>query len=435
MREPLTVGIIREKKHKEFRSPLTPDDVAWLKKRFIVTEVESSPGRIFSDRAYRRAGGRVVPQIEKARLLVGIKEPEPDALVPGAVYMVFSHTAKGQAHNRRLLRRCLDQKVTLIDFEKITDPSGQRLVYFGRMAGFAGTVDALCYLGRKLAAKGVRTPFAALRPAHAYRTADTAKRALSRAAAVLKKRGLPGDMVPFVVGITGHGRVCAGVKEALDFFHPVHIHPRDMKRFVAGNRGLTHAVCQIIFDREEKLRRKDGKHFYFEEYIGHPRRFESGMAQYLPNISLLVHTSYWEPKYPKLVTGKMVRELYGGDFRLEFIADIACDVNGSIELNHKTTTVEDPVYTYDPKTGRYTDGLGPEGIAILARDNLPAELPKDASREFSLQIRDYIYQLAAHGVTDVTGHVALPREIREAVITQAGRLTPPYRYLIRGLKG
>ena len=96
-----------------------------------------------------------------------------------------------------------------------------------------------------------------------------------------------------------------------------------------------------------------------------------------------------------MVTKEMINKFSKRPFRLEFIGDISCDVKGSIELTNKTTTVENPTYTYNLKTSSYQDGCESEGITVLARDNLPSELPKDASGEFSELIREYVYQIAA----------------------------------------
>ena len=130
----------------------------------------------------------------------------------------------------------------------------------------------------------------------------------------------------------------------------------------------------------------------------------------------------------------MVRKMYPKkDFRLDFISDISCDVEGSIEITCKTTTQRRPTYTYFPGKDMYKDGLKGGGITILAIDNLPTELPKDSSENFSKLIREYVYQLAVHGAKDITEHIAIPREIREAVVTQGGDLSENYQYLRRYL--
>jgi alpha-aminoadipic semialdehyde synthase len=216
----------------------------------------------------------------------------------------------------------------------------------------------------------------------------------------------------------------------LDLLNPVEIHPRDMKKFIAHQKKQRHRVYKIVFLREEKFRSKEGKGFYFEDYLMNPKQFESNLDNYLPYINLLMHTAYWDTKFPRLVPKKMINSLMRKDpFRLEFIGDLSCDVEGSVEITHKATSPDKPVFTYDPVKKRYVNGFRSKGVTVLAVDNLPAELHKDASDDFSGLIRDYIYQIAVHGVTDITNHMAIPVEIRNAVVTENGKLTKNSRYL------
>lgn len=421
--------MLRETKYREQRAPLTPADVSWLKKLQLEIEVESSKDRIFSDVAYKKAGARIVDQCRAAKLLIGIKEPSVSLLKTNAVYLVFSHTIKGQAENLPLLKNCMKKGITLIDYERIVDRHERRLVYFGKYAGICGTIDSLFYFGKKLDANRIPHPFTQLKPAHQYKRYARAQKAISQLGKKIHSKGLREHLSPFIIGFTGHGNVSAGVREVLKLLNPVEIHPRDMEEFVHRKKGKTKKIYLINFYREEKFRRKDHKGFYFEEYLHTPQKFESNMEKYLPHINLLLHASYWEQRFPRLVPKEMIHRIWKTSCRLSFIGDISCDVNGSIELTYKTTTPENPVYTYNPAKGTFTNGYKARGITILARDNLPSELPKDASVEFSNAIKEYVYQIAVHGSTDITNHVALPAEIRRAVITQEKELTESYSYL------
>jgi len=432
MRKALTVGVLAESKNIwERRAPLTPQDVKWLVQRKIKVEVMTSPLRIFRDSDYKRAGAKVVSCFKHAKLLVGVKEPSPSSFRRKSVYLVFSHTAKGQSTNRLLVKAALKQHITLIDYEHILDTHGQRLVYFGRFAGICGMIDSLHYLGKRYQALGIKTPLLYIRRSLDYETFKKAKRHLSLVARQIRRRGFPHQVAPFVVGITGHGNVSKGVQEVLKIFHPLEIHPRDMMCFIRHQRKFNKQIYKIIFHREEKFRSKKKKGFYFEDYLANPKQFESNLDQYLPHINLLMNTSYWDKRYPKLVSEKMIRRMVrkGKESRLRFIGDLSCDVSGTIEITKKTTTPGKPVFLYNPSTGRVQDGYEGKGLSVLAVDNLPCEFPQDSSEEFSELIRDYVYQLAAHGATDVTEHVALPREIRNAVITQGGRFTKTFRYM------
>lgn len=429
MRKSLVVGVLKETRPREFRAPLTPADVLWLKKHKIAVEVESSPQRIFKDREYKRYGAKIVDRFKKASLLLGIKEPESSSLYRNKIYMVFSHTIKGQAKNMPLLKECIKKRIILVDYEKIVDTHGKRLVYFGRSAGICGLVDSLYYLGKKLDWKGIENPFTMIRPASHYSSLKDLKNDVVKMGDKIHKKEFDRRISPFIIGITGHGHVSQGVAEVLSLLHPVEIHPKDMQRFVQHQRKVRSRVYKIVLHREEKFRSKRRDGFYFEDYLKYPKRFESNLDVYLPHLNILIHTSYWDKRYPRLVTKKMMRRLYKRGFRLEFIGDLTCDINGSIELTYKVTTIDNPTFTYNPKNDKFIDGYQQDGITILARDNLPAELPKDASRDFSTLVREYVYQIAAHGIKDITNHMAIPKEIRQAVMVQDRRLTKPYEYL------
>jgi alpha-aminoadipic semialdehyde synthase len=235
-RKYLVVGILRETKEKEHRAPLVPSDVEWLVNRGIDVEVERSASRVFAETEYRKNGARIVNRAKEATLLVGIKEPRVHDLHSSRIYMVFSHTAKGQFHNMPLLGACLKKKITLIDYEKIVDLYGSRLIFFGRFAGICGMVDSLHYLGRKLQWKGLDNPFSLIRPASQYDTLHELKQSLIKAGQVLHDKGFGKELSPFIVGITGHGNVSRGVQEVLELLNPVEIHPRDMADFIQFQR-------------------------------------------------------------------------------------------------------------------------------------------------------------------------------------------------------
>ena len=430
MRKNLCVGILRETRDEEQRVPLTPADVNWLIRRGISVEVESSHTRIFKDQMYRKSGARIVDRFSKASFLLGIKTPRTEDLYANKIYMIFSHTLKGQFQNIPFLKTCLRKDITLIDYEKITDSFGRRLVYFGRFAGICGAVDSLFYFGKKLEWKGLRNPFSSLKPANEYSSLKALKQSVIKAADIIHRKGIQKKISPFIIGITGHGHVSEGAQEILELLDPIEIHPKDMLRFVRHQKKMLRHLYKIVFLREEKLRAKNQKGFYFEEYLQHPERFESNLDKFIPYINVLIHGSYWDKRYPRLITKEMVHRLARKScFRLDFIGDISCDIKGSIELTYKTTTRQNPTYTYDPIRRKYTAGYMSKGITIFALDNLPSELSVDASSEFSSLIREYVYQVAAHGTEKITRHIAIPAEIRRATVVQNGKLTKDFNYL------
>jgi saccharopine dehydrogenase (NAD+, L-lysine forming) len=402
-----------------------------LVKRKIQVEVASSSLRIYKDSQYRRSGAKIVSEFQRANLLVGIKEPHVDTLIPNSVYMVFSHTAKGQEYNQNLLATFLKKKITLIDYEHITNSLGQRLVYFGRYAGMCGMIDTLHVFGQKLKLQGISNPFSDLENAVYYGNYGSAKTALNHLIKKIQRKGLDKKLSPFVIGILGHGNVSRGAQEVLEHIGAVDIHPRDIQTLAKNSTSHKKTIYKLVFLREEKLRSKNGKSFYFEEYLNHPERFESNLDKYLPLLNILVNASYWDKRYPRLLPESMLRRLCLAktDFRLSVIGDLSCDIRGTIEITRRVTTPSKPAFVYDPASRKINNDLLHSGIAVMAIDNLPCEFPKESSMEFAEQIRDYVYQLAAHGVIDVTNHNALPDVIRNATITQNGRLTRRFKYL------
>ncbi|ODS31342.1 MAG: hypothetical protein SCARUB_03537 [Candidatus Scalindua rubra] len=432
MRKSLVVGILPESKNIwERRAPLRPRDVAWLVKKKIKVEVASSPLRIYKDSQYRRSGAKIVTKFQKANLLIGIKEPPIDSLIPNSVYMVFSHTTKGQEYNRNLLAAFLKKKITLIDYEHITGSLGERLVYFGRYAGICGMIDTLHVFGQKLKLQVISNPFSDLKSAFHYGNYGSARIALDHVAGKIKRKGLDKRIVPFVIGILGHGNVSQGAQEVLDHMGAVDIHPKDVKLLTRNCTAHKKTIYKLVFQREEKLRSKKGKNFYFEEYLKHPDGFESNLETHLPLLNIIVNASYWDKRYPRLLSETMLRKLCRTrpGLRLSVIGDLSCDIKGTIEITKRVTTASEPAFVYDPVSKKISSDLSHSGIAVMATDNLPCEFPKESSIEFAEHVRDFVYQIAAHGITDVTNHHALSSAIRNAVVTQNGRLTRRFKYL------
>lgn len=429
---PLTIGILSETRESERRVALTPDDVAWLVKQGVPVHVEKNPRRIFSGEEYEQAGARLVTRAHDAGLLMGIKEPRIDDLIPGRIYAVFSHTIKGQDHNMPLLRAFLDGRITLLDYEAMVDGRGKRLIYFGRFAGICGMLDSLHYLGARLALRGFSTPLSLIRPAWRYESLNEARRDLVQAREAIAQDGLPRELSPFIIGITGHGNVSCGAQEVLDELDPLEVPSRRMESLTRNEGAERHRIFKIVLAPEEKLRPRDGGEFHTEEYMAAPDRFESNLDRYLPHLILLIHTSYWDERYPRLVTKKLLQDLgRDGRLRLEMIGDLSCDIGGGIEITSHATTSRDPVYTYDHAGDCETNGLAAHGVTVLAVDNLPTELPRDASHGFSSQIREYAYNVATCGLAQGEESSGVQAEVRRGLVTHDGRLTRRFAHLSR----
>jgi len=412
------IGIRREDKNRwERRVPVTPEHVAELSRHGVTVWCEPSALRAFSDDAFRAAGARVDGDLSSCPLVIGVKEIPADKLTPGTAYAFFAHVAKGQPLNMPMLRRLMELGCTLIDYEKIVDDRGRRLVFFGRHAGFAGMIDTLTALGRRLTWEGIASPFATMKMAHEYAHLEQAHADLALVADAVRRGGLPPQLHPLVFGFTGSGNVSKGAQELFDHLPYEEILPEDLGAAAADPDLPRNILYKVVFRRDERMA-QDGS-----------------MRRHLSHLTVLVNGVYWEPQHPRVVGFDDLRALFDGARpRLRVIGDITCDVNGSIEANVKVTTPDNPVYVYDVARGEAVDGVAGDGPVILAVDNLPCELPVDASRSFGDALLRFLPALARCDWTLPVESLGLPDEILRAVIVHRGRLTPPFAYLERHLR-
>jgi alpha-aminoadipic semialdehyde synthase len=410
------IGIRREDKNRwERRAPLTPEHVAELTRHGVAVAVEPSPLRVFPDAAYRAAGARVVDDLSSCPLVVGVKEIPLERLNPKTAYFFFAHVTKGQAGNMPMLRRLMELGSTLVEYEKIVDERGRRLVFFGRHAGFAGMLDTLATLGRRLLWEGIDSPFASLKLAHDYADLEEAHAELARVADRIRREGIPDALHPMVFGFTGSGNVSKGAQEIFDQLPYEEVLPEDLSSMVTNEDLPRNILYKVVFTRSD--------------------RFRSAMGPHLGHLTVLLNGIYWEPGHPRVAGLDDIRALFGGAVapRLRVIGDITCDLHGSIEANVKITTPGDPVYVYDVVSGEAVSGVAGRGPVILAVDNLPCELPVDASQHFGDALLRFLPALARCDWSRPFETLDLQDEIRRAVIVHRGRLTPKYAYLARHL--
>ncbi len=425
------IGIRRETKWEwERRAPLTPNDVRDLiQNHHLEVVVQPSARRIFREEEYQRAGARIQEDLSDVPVIFGIKEIQPQYLEPGKTYVIFSHTFKGQKQNIPMLRRLVELQDTLIDYEKITDEQGNRLIFFGRFAGLAGMIDTLWGLGRRLRLSGYDTPFSWVRRAFEYYSLSHALEDLEWIGKAIASEGLPRDLVPLVIGITGHGHVSHGAWEILEALPTEEISPGELPDL--ARHASDRVIYKVVFGKKDRYRHREGKPFHDQEFYEHPERFESRMPEFLPYLTVLVNGIYWEERYPKLVTRQHLRHLWQQQERpkLQVIGDITLDIEGSIEATIKGGDPGHPGYVYDPLTGQYTDDLDAPGLLILAVDIWPTELPRDASRAFSEALKPYVPAIARADYTQDFEHLDLPAEVKRAVILLRGKFTPAFTYM------
>lgn len=435
------IGIRQEDKNRwERRAPLIPEDVQELRGKYnIEIYLQPSEIRAFPDQDYIRAGARVEEDLSACPVILGIKEFPIEFFELGKAYVFFSHTIKGQPHNMPMLKRILEQGCTLIDYERITDDQGQRLIFFGRHAGLAGMIDSLWALGKRLDWEGIESPFSAVQQALQYKDLEEAEEAVARVGERIAEEGLPESISPLVVGLAGYGHVSQGAQEILDLLPFQEVNPEELPSIAAGSaRNL---IYKVVFKEEHLVEpRSPQDRFELQDYYDHPERYRSKFEGYLPYLTVLMNCIYWNRQYPRLVTKRYLRQLYGDAQikstkcpRLRVIGDISCDIEGAIEPTLRATDPGNPVFVYDPFEERAIDGVAGTGPVVLAVDNLPCELPRESSREFSQALKDFVPPLARADYTVPFKKCDLPPEIKRAVIAYRGELTPDYRYLEKSL--
>jgi len=424
------IGLRREDMYAwERRVPLVPEDLAELTAGELTFRVQASPKRAFTDDEYRAAGLPVEETLTDCPLVIGLKEIPNDVFEKGKVYVFFSHTIKGQPANMPMLQRVLDLGCTIIDYERIVDEDNRRLIFFGNYAGYAGAVDTLWTLGRRLAWEGIRNPLEEIDQASTYESLEAAKDAVRAVGERIRVDGLPDAVSPLVIGVAGYGNVSKGAQEILDLLPIAEVDPADLVSDSLGERE--EPILKVVFKEKDTVLRLDpSEPFDLQEYYDHPERYRCAFERYLPRLHVLVNCIYWEPRYPRLVTKDVVRRLYAdGMPTLRVIGDISCDVEGGIETTIVATEPDDPVYVYLPEEDRAVFGVAGSGPAVMAVDILPSELPKEASVYFSRILKGFVPAMAAADFTADFDALDLPPELKRAVIAHKGALAPDYRYL------
>lgn len=432
------IGIRHEDKYvMERRVPLVPEHVKKLVEQGIEVQVQRSPKRIFKDDEFEAAGAKLVDKLTEPDLILGVKEMPLDFFEHHKTYIFFSHTIKGQPYNMPLLKRMMEKEVNLIDYEKITNENGQRLIFFGRFAGLAGMINSLWSAGQRYSKLGIETPFKNIRQTHTYQSLEEAKEAVAKVGDIIRQDGLPQSLSPLVVGITGYGNVSKGAQEILSLLPVKEITPEELLSLNKNQNFSNKVIYKVVFKEEDLSKPLEaGKVFDLQEYYQHPERFEGKFEQYIPNLTILMNCMYWDDRYPRIVTkdylGKLFKE---GRPKLTVIGDVTCDPDGSIEITHKGTEIEDPVFVYNPFTREPKMGFDGEGVLVMAVDILPSELPRESSQAFSDALVDYVIDIAAADYSCDFENLNIPAPFKRAMILHRGKLTPDFEYLKEHLKG
>jgi len=431
------IGIRHEDKYvMERRVAIPPADTAELIKEGIKVYIESSPKRIFTDEEYRKAGAIVADNLTPCPIIFGVKEIPVSYFEDHKTYVFFSHVIKGQAYNMPMLRRMMEKKCTLIDYEKIADDQGRRLIFFGRFAGLAGMINSIWSFGQRMKVLGMDTPFTEIMQSHKYNSLADAEHAVRKAADLIIKEGLPKSLVPFTIGFTGYGNVSKGAQHIADLLPTVEITPEDLLTLKTSGKYNNKTIYKVIFKEEDLSEPIDPSvKFHLEEYYNHPERFKNQFEKYAPHLTMLMNCMYWDDRYPRLLTKSFIKELrQSGEMKLKVIGDVTCDPDGSIEFTHKGTEIEDPVFVYNPEKGEPEMGFDGNGILVMAVDILPSELPRESSESFGNALMRFIPEIVRADYSSDFKDLELPSEIKRAVILHQGKLTPNFQYISKYLQ-
>jgi saccharopine dehydrogenase (NAD+, L-lysine-forming) len=392
----IRIGLIRETKTPpDNRVALIPPQCKWLQKNFPSLKIfaQSSKVRCYTDKEYNMAGVEIMEDLCDCDFLLGIKEVRGDELIPGKKYLFFSHTRKMQPYNQALFRAMLDKKITLIDYECMEHEDGQRILGFGFFAGIVGAHNGML-------AFGCRTKQFIL--PRVYKQPNFRQLI----------HGYFGIKLPNMkVVITGSGRVAHGLLEVMNLLGIIEVEPDEYL-----SRNFSYPVFTQLKGSLLYRHKKNGT-YHREEFHSNPGSFECLFKHYSEHSDLLLNGIYWDPRMPRLFEWE---DLLSPGFRIQTIADITDDKDGSIPCNLGDGTMENPVYGVNKKSRKRTEAYMEGSIDIMAVGNLPNELPRDASRYFGEQLIKYVLEDLFKEGSSV---------IERATILRNGEITEGYKYL------
>tara|TARA_B110000977_G_C11084086_1_gene493926 strand:+ start:3798 stop:5003 length:1206 start_codon:yes stop_codon:yes gene_type:complete len=394
----MKIGVIRETKNPpDKRVPLSPEKCAKLKQNFPEIElvVQSSNIRAFKDEEYSELGVNIVQDVSDCDVLLGVKEVKKEELIPNKTYFFFSHTIKEQPYNRDLLQKMLALKIKMIDYEALTYPKNGRILGFGRYAGIVGAYNAFL-------AFGIKSNSYNLKPANDCHDYKELKQEL-------KKVKLPND---YKIIISGDGRVGKGAEEIIHAIGVYEVSPLD---FLTSTRNEP-IYTQLSI--KEYNKRKDGQLFTKDDFYTNPELFESNFKRFSDIGDMYIACHYWDANAPFVFSREDIK---ADSFKLKIVADISCDIDGPVASTLRPSTIDEPLYGYDPKTESEVDFMDENAIGVMAVDNLPCELPRDASEDFGNELLTKVLPSIIGEDSDTI--------IERASICENGKLTSYYSYL------
>jgi saccharopine dehydrogenase (NAD+, L-lysine-forming) len=393
----MKIGVLREGKvPHDKRVAFTPEQCLLIEQHFKDTQVIVQPSdwRSYTNEEYLSKGVKMQEDLSDCDVLMGIKEVPKQDLIPNKKYLFFSHTIKKQPHNRELLKTILKNNIQLIDYECLTDADLHRIIGFGHYAGLIGTYNGILGYGKKY-------KLFDLKPAHLCHDKKELKEELKKI-----------HLTNIKIIVTGNGRVANGAIELLGIMGIRRITPYEFTHY--SFREPTYVQLHSNNYNE----RIDGSAWNTDDFYKHPEKFRSTFGKYTKHCDLLIHCSFWDPYAPVLFTKEEMRL---PEFRVSVIADVTCDMNGSIPSTTRVSTIQDKFYGYNPITETIGEPFSNDTIAVMAIDNLPAELPRNASEDFGKELIEKVLPALL-----VEGKEGL---IDRGSITKKGTLMPRFSYL------
>ncbi len=393
------IGVIREGKvPPDKRVPLTPLECVEVQEKFSNANLVVQPSQIrtYKDSEYSDLGLTMQEDLNDCDILVGVKEVPLEMLIPNKTYFFFSHTTKEQPYNQKLLRTVLDKNIRLVDWENLVNPRGSRVIAFGRYAGIVGAYNGVLTYGKK-------HDLFHLKPANECFDMEEMQGEYA-------KVKLPNIKIV----LTGGGRVSKGAMEVLD---GMGIRKVSVEEYL--NESFDEAVyCQIGVQDYNK--RKDGADFDKKEFYSDPSGYESNFKRFSQISDMLVAGAFWDHHAPKLFSKE---EAGASDFKINVVADITMDIDGSVGTTQRPATIPEPNYDFVRGTAELVEPFSnPNHITVMAVDNLPCELPRDASRDFGRELIDNVLpNLLGEDPHNMIGDAA--------ITTLEGTLTEKYSYL------
>lgn len=426
----------------ERRAPLAPRHVRELTNDGVKVLVQPSNRRAIHEKLYMKAGAVIQEDISEATLIVGVKRPPEEKVIPRKTYAFFSHTIKAQEANMGLLDDLLKKEVRLIDYEKMVDANGYRIVAFGQWAGVAGMINILHGLGLRFLALGHHTPFMHIGMAHNYRNVSQAIQAVRDCGYEISLGFMPRSIGPLTFCFTGTGNVSKGAQDIINELPVEYVEPHELKD--VSETGDMNKVYATVLSRRHHLVRKSDGIYDPMEYENHPELYTSHFrTSVAPYTTCLINGIYWDPHTPRLLrrldAQRLIRPIKSSSVlnegspalphKLLAICDISADTGGSIEFMNECTTIDKPFCMYDADQHIDHDSVEGNGILMCSIDNLPAQLPIEATEYFGDRLFPYIWEMLLSDATKPLDEEEFSPQVRDAIITSNGALTPKFEYI------